>query len=168
MQAYLNLLKNNPITADIVEMMIEEHEQDHKRMKGLYERYKTSIDGVPILSRKPVDYEDFETDAIKRIDNKVNNTLNNTFDAEIVDTKVGYMFGVPIAYDVGDADNLEVPVKDFNLRNNIEDADSEWGKMAAICGYAARLTYIDTEGKEKVKNLNPWEVIILSDSDITE
>ncbi|WP_167397464.1 hypothetical protein [Lysinibacillus mangiferihumi] len=30
---------------------------------------------------------------MQRVDDKVNNTLNNPLDAEIVDTKVGYMFG---------------------------------------------------------------------------
>jgi len=168
MNAYINLLKNTEITADIVEMMIKDHEQDHKRMKGLYERYRTAVEGVPILQRNPIEYEDFETDAVKRIDNKVNNQLNNAFDAEIVDTKVGYMFGVPIVYSVGEAKQLEEPVTEFNKRNNIEDADSEWGKMAAICGYASRLAYVDKEGKERIKNLNPWETIILSDDYITE
>jgi len=168
MNAYINLLKNNKVTADIVEMMIKDHEQDHKRMKGLYERYQTAIEGVPILQRKAIEYEDFETDAVKRIDNKVNNRLNNAFDADIVDTKVGYMFGVPIVYSVGEAKQLEKPVTEFNKRNNIEDADSEWGKMAAICGYASRLAYVDREGKERIKNINPWETIILSDGDITE
>jgi SPP1 family phage portal protein len=166
---YINLLKNNPITADIVEMMIKDHEPDHKRMKSLYERYKASTEGVPILSRKPVEYEDFETDSIKRIDNKVNNRLNNAFDADIVDTKVGYMFGYPISYTIDDEQpKWQQTFDDFLLRNNVEDVDSEAGKMAAICGYASRLAYVDSEGKERIMNVDPWEAIILSTTDITE
>lgn len=168
MREFINAIKTNGITADIVSQMIEAHKPDHERMIHLYDRYKTEITGVPILQRQPIDYEDFETGAIKRIDNKVNNLLNNSFDSEIVDTKIGYMFGHPISYDVDNMDSLKTLIDEFNLRNNIDDKDSEWGKKAAICGYGARLAYVDTEGKERVININPWETIILSDSDITE
>ncbi|MGT2652968.1 hypothetical protein ACVQ9Z_07315 [Staphylococcus aureus] len=30
----------------------------------------------------------------------VNNKLNNSFDSEIVDTRVGYLHGVPVTYDL--------------------------------------------------------------------
>jgi len=169
MNEYLNLLKNNHITADIVEMMIKDHEPDHKRMKRLYERYKASLEGVPILQRTPVEYEDFETATIKRIDNKVNNRLNNAFDADIVDTKTGYMFGYPISYSIDDKQSpWQREIEKFLLRNNVEDVDSETGKMAAICGYAARLSYVDVDGKERIMNVDPWETIILSATDMTE
>ena len=169
MREYLDIIRKQGITADIIAMLIDEHKNDHDRMKQQYERYKAKLEGVPILQRKPIEYEDFETGSIKRIDNKVNNRLNNAFDAEIVDTKVGYMFGHPISYE---SENKSTPltkeINDFNIRNNVEDEDSEWGKKATICGYGARLAYVDTDGKERVKNINPWEVIILSDGDITE
>lgn len=168
MQVFLEAIKKGGINAGLIKQMIEAHKQDHDRMIGLYTRYKAEVGGVPILSRKPIEYEDFETGTIKRIDHKVNNRLNNAFDAEIVDTKVGYMFGHPISYNVDDNQPLQDVVDEFNRRNNVEDADAEWGKMAAICGYSARLAYIDTEGKERVINLPPWECIILSDRAITE
>ena len=174
MLAYMERLKREGMTPATLKQMIDEHKADRERMVNLYERYKAEIDGVPILKRKPIEYEDFETGAVKRIDNKVNNTLNNSFDAEIVDTKVGYMFGHPISY-VGDKDEndperksaLQLMLDEFLLRNKAEDEDSEWGKMAAICGMATRLAYIDKDGNERVKNINPWECIILGD-DITE
>lgn len=50
----------------------------------------------------------------------------------------------------------------------MEDKDSEWGKKAAICGYSARLAYIDMDGKERIENINPWETIIFSSGDYTE
>ena len=169
MQVFLEAIKKSGINADLIKQMIEAHKQDHDRMIGLYTRYKAEVGGVPILSRKPIEYEDFETGTIKRIDNKVNNRLNNAFDAEIVDTKIGYFLGHPISCNVDENASLRQETLDeFNLRNNVEDADAEWGKMAAICGYGARLAYIDTEGKERVINLPPWECIILSDRAITE
>src|SRR5690625_547492 len=152
MRHYMQLIEKEGITSDIIKNMINDHEPDKKRMMNLYQRYKAEIGGVPILSRKPVEYEDFETGAIKRIDNKVNNKVNNAFDADIIDTKVGYMFGHGITYEV-DADGDGNPDKEtplhkelhkFSIRNSIEDEDSEWGKKAAICGYGARLAYVDT------------------------
>lgn len=165
---FISVIQQEGINGEIVEQMIEAHKSDHDRMQKLYERYKAEPSGVPILRRQPVEYDDFETGAIRRIDNKVNNRLNNAFDSEIVDTKIGYMFGHPISYSVDKQDTLQILVDEFLLRNDIEDKDSEWGKKAAICGYGARLAYIDTEGNERVININPWEAIILSDSDITE
>lgn len=169
MREYIDIIKKNGITSEIIAMLIEEHKSDRERMKKQYARYKAAIEGVPILRRTPIEYEDFETGAIKRIDNKVNNRLNNAFDAEIIDTKVGYMFGHPISYESEDKQStITQEINSFNIRSTVEDEDSEWGKKATICGYGARLAYVDTDGKERVKNINPWEVIILSDGDMTE
>ncbi len=45
--------------------------------------------------------EDFETGGnVRRLDVSVNNKLNNSFDSEIVDTRVGYLHGVPVTYDL--------------------------------------------------------------------
>ena len=172
MRKYLQKIRNEGISGELIGEMIEEHRATQRKILGFYERYKASVQGVPILSRKPVEYEDFETGAVRRIDNKVNNKLNNAFDAEIVDTKIGYMFGHPISYEVDKRENeltsLTEAIQEFNLRNNVEDKDSEWGKKAAICGYSARLAFIDKEGKERIINVNPWECIFLSDTDYTE
>ncbi|KOP81999.1 phage portal protein [Bacillus sp. FJAT-21945] len=173
MRKFLEQIKKTGITPDLIKEMIESHKLERAQKMDFYERYKASIEGVPILQRQPVEYEDFETGTIKRIDNKVNNKLNNAFDAEIVDTKVGYMFGSPIAYSVDKGETetktpLELAVEEFKTRNNIEDKDSEWGKKAAICGYGARLAYIDFEGKERITNVNPWDCIFLYSEDITE
>ena len=165
-------IQKEGITGSLVGKMIEEHAATRAKLISAYERYKASLEGVPILQRKPIEYEDFETGAIRRIDNKVNNRLNNSFDAEIVDTKTGYMFGHPINYELDETaqtlKSLSEAIKEFNLRNNVEDKDSEWGKKAAICGYSTRLAYIDTEGKERIMNVNPWDVILLCTEDMTE
>jgi SPP1 family phage portal protein len=169
LRKFLEQIKQNGISADIIREMIEAHKPEREKKIAYYERYKASVEGVPILKRKPIEYEDFETGSIKRIDNKVNNRLNNAFDAEIVDTKVGYMFGSPISYEVdGEDEPLVSEINSFKLRNNVEDKDSEWGKKAAVCGYGARLAYIDTEGKERITNINPWDCIFLYSEDMTE
>lgn len=172
MQEYIQKIKGakHTITPELLREIISSHKKDRDRMIKLYERYKASVDGVPILRRSLVDYEDFQSRRMKRIDNKVNNMLNNAFDADIVDTKVGYMFGHPITYEFDDKrePGTSSPIKDeidtFNLRNHVEDEDAELGKMATICGYGARIAYIDTNGDERIKNIDPWEVILLGDN----
>ncbi|CDQ22580.1 phage portal protein [Halobacillus karajensis] len=163
---YFNKIKEEGISGKLIFDIIEEHKADHKRTKGLYERYKG--DDVPIFKRKTPDYEDFETGRMKRLDDKVNNLLNNSFDAEIVDTKVGYLFGHPIAYTYDEQESLNGIINEFNLRNHVEDADSEWGKMASICGYGARLAYINKDKEERIQNIDPWEVVFLCSGNISE
>ena len=51
---FLDDLRTTGVSPALVVKMIEEHKTDSKRMQGLYERYKASIEGVPILSRKPI------------------------------------------------------------------------------------------------------------------
>ncbi|WP_286058089.1 phage portal protein [Bacillus mojavensis] len=171
---FLDQIRASGITPELIAEIIEAHKSDHDRMKNLYDRYKAEVQGVPILTREAIEYEDFETGHVKRIDHKVNNKLNNSFDSDIVDTKVGYLFGHPITYEfddkreTGTTSSGKQMIDDFNTLNNIADEDSEWGKMATICGYGARLAYIDRNGNERVKNIEPWEAVFLSDGNIHE
>lgn len=160
---YLKYLKelvalNGQVTSQIIKDLIEEHKPVREKVLALYKRYKA--DEVPIFNRK---FDD---------PNKINNKLNNSFDSEIVDTKVGYFIGHPISYQLDKEQEAYEKAKetltDFNLRNNIDDLDSETVKMATICGYSARLLYIDRDGKECVMNLHPWEVILVYDRSINE
>lgn len=158
-----NILKelaalDGQVTSDIIRDLIDQHAPIRAKMLDLYNRYKT--DDLPILNRE---FED---------ENKINRKLNNSFDSEIVDTKVGYFIGNPISYQVDDvqqgSEKVDATLSDFTLRNNIDDLDSETVKMATICGYAARLLYIDRDGLERVMMVNPWEVILVYDRSINE
>ena len=158
-----NILKelaalDGQVTSDIIRDLVDQHAPIRAKMLDLYNRYKT--DDLPILNRE---FED---------ENKINRKLNNSFDSEIVDTKVGYFIGNPISYQVDEAqqgsEKVTVTLSDFNLRNSIDDLDSETVKMATICGYAARLLYIDRDGLERVMAVNPWEVILVYDRSINE
>jgi len=158
----LQLLKelNGAVTSEIIKDLINDHAPDRERMVELYERYKGTKHGVPVLTRE---FED---------KNKVNNKLNNDYFAEIVDTKVGYFAGEPISYMLDkEAENYERAseiLDQFKERNNISDIDAETAKMAAICGHGARLCYIDREGQEKVMNVDPWECVFITDMSINE
>ena len=162
---------NGQVTSDIINDLLLEAKDRHDEMADLYKRYKADEQTVPVFLRT---FEDTT---------KINNKINNAFDAECVDTKVGYMFGKPIVYMVdrteymdeagewvnkGKYDRLQKTLDDFLARNFGKDLDIETGKMAAICGMGARLCYIDTDGKERVMNVPPWECIWIYDRSINE
>jgi hypothetical protein len=46
-------------------------------------------------------------------------------------------------------------VDDFSKRNNLADLDSELVKIAAVCGWAGRLVYIDEDGLVSAMNVKP-------------
>lgn len=146
------------VTSQIIQDLIEDHEPARTRMIELYDRYKT--DELPIFDRE---FEDGD---------KINRKLNNSFDSEIVDTKIGYFIGNPISYQVDKeqpgADRVAATLQEFALRNDVDDLDSETVKKATICGYAARLLYIDRDGMERAINIDPWEAIPVYDRSISE
>jgi len=164
--------------SDIIKDLISDHAIQHNRMIKNYERYKSTMDGVPIFMHTHIDKS------------KINNHLNNAFDRDIIDTKVGYMLGNPIIYDIDNAiythtetadtgeeteifdqENYDMDVQvitDFNKTNHIELLDSETLKMATICAYGIRRLYIGEEGLARVMAVEPWECIVVRDSSLDE
>ena len=144
---------NGEVTSQIITDLIDDNSTRATVMENLYKRYKTETDGVPIFDRY---YDDTA---------KINRQLNNDFFSEIVDTKTGYLAGVPIVYET---DPESPDFEEFQLRNRIDDLDAETVKMASICGTAGRLLYVDTDGKHRIMNVNPWECIWVWDRSIDE
>lgn len=156
-------------TPDLINTIINAHKKDATRMKHLYDRYQVDEENGPAIFKRtePLPNAFDSAPTVARLDDKVNNQLNNSFDADIVDTKVGYLFGHPISYSIDDTEGqfgkMQQVLEEFLLRNNTEDEDSELGKFATICGYGARLLYIDLEGHERIKLIDPWECILIGD-----
>ena len=170
-QSIIALIKQNAekVNGEIIRQIIKDEEGEHTRRYELYMQYKQSTDHVAIYDRT---FED---------ENKVNRKLPNDFFGDIVDTKVGYLAGKPITYQLDKnpymaEDQLDevrydkdmVVVNDFLKYNSIADIDSEIFKFSAICGIGGRLLYIDKEGNAKLMNLKPWEVIFIFDRSIDE
>ena len=88
LSAFLKEIKENGISTEILEKIIERHRKNYQYNKDLYERYMTLKESVPIYSRTPR----FEEDS------PINNKINNDFFSEIVDFKTGYFAGRPITY----------------------------------------------------------------------
>jgi len=129
-------------------------------MEQLYNRYKGE---VPILDRK------FDDPL------KINSKIPNDFRGVIIYNNVGYFTGHPITYLYQmREDDVDVPktvtdtIESFKIRNNIEDLDSTTARFAAICGYGARLMYIDKKGKERAMNVKPWETVFIFDATLEE
>jgi SPP1 family phage portal protein len=161
-QAYNYLAEDNPINGTMIGELIKENTPRHHRQMGLYERFKGTQDGVPVLNRTfPI--ENYS---------KINNKLANDFFGDIVNTKVGYFAGRPISYKYVEEDDkgevikttdANTLLKGFLKRNQIADMDSETAKFAAVAGMAARLCYIDTDGEAALINVPPWECIFICD-----
>ena len=80
-------IKQDGISEELLNSMIDKHKHCRNCMKKLYERYEVLQEAVPIFQRKPR----FEEDTI-------NNRVNNDFFGEICDFKIGYFAGKPISY----------------------------------------------------------------------
>lgn len=153
-QYELEQLKEGKKSPELIARLIKKHEPRAMEMKALYERYKTKE--VPIFIRKLDDPM------------RISNSINNDFVSEIVDTKIGYFAGTPVAYVTeAHADFIQK----FSEKNRLADLDAEITKYAGLCGYGARLQYIDDkfdESRARVRNVNPWEAILLGDDGIDE
>jgi SPP1 family phage portal protein len=149
-------------TPEIMKEIIADHSELKRRTMDRYGRYQQKKENTPILKRE------FEGAAAK----KINNKLANDYFGEIVDTKTGYVFGVPVVYGYDkSAPNYETAAKEierFKKVNNLDLLNGEWCKFAAMGGYDAGLCYIDKEGQERVMRIDPWEAVIISKSSFTE
>ena len=144
------------VTSDIIKQILDWHKPHRDAMLGLYNRYRG--EGVPIQKRELPDPK------------KPNNKILNDYRGYIINQIVGYLWGQPISYSIDIRKYDEAKAKEyhdrlsrFNALNTIDDLDSELGKIMSICGYAARLLYIDKNGEERAMNIFPWEAVFVED-----
>ena len=148
----------------IIHDLIEEHSLRATFMQRLYKEYKGDV---------PIRHREYDYNRGEKIDRK----LVNDYRGYIVDTLNGYLFGNPIAYSI-DKDQYDEDItsyekswdllKMFVRRNSVADLDAETAKKASICGYGARLIYIDKEGSIRLMNVDPWECIFIKDPSLDE
>lgn len=154
----LKELAKNGLSNTELNKIIEDHEKEVASiLRGKYGRYQASFDDTPIFQR-PLEQNENA--------GKINNRINNDFAGEIIDTKVGYFIGIPISYVNSDGTTPD-SVVNFNAANDVEDSDAETVKKFSICGYTARLLYLDETGEERLKRIEPWETIFFYDESMT-
>lgn len=128
-------------------------------------RYEADKKGVPIFTRKlPITQFD-SSKSVYRLDDKVKNCINRNFEADIIDTKIGYMLGIPINYQVPGTSRFEDKLTEWNKSQRVADKDAELGKNASITGMAPRLMYVDRKGDVQLRNVPHDEVIIIARDD---
>lgn len=183
--AEIEEIEKHGITERLLNRIIMRHEGNRMHTKEMYGRYKTYEADVPIFSRQPrfkeetIDSEG--RNATYEAEQTINNKINNDFFSEIIDMKVGYFAGKPASYNYADdyqsieenggeeaIEEAEKCLNEFVKRNNLFNIDLETTKYASICGYAARLFYINKEGKERLTVLPPFETIILYKTEMSE
>ncbi len=162
-QSIIRQIQGGSPTNEIIRDLIDYHATKAVWMKTLYKEYKGNV---------PVKHRDYEYNNKTKIDRK----LSNDYRGYIVDTLTGYVFGTPVSYSIDkdqylnekDYDDVTNLLKMFIRRNSIADIDAETAKKASICGYGARLMYIDKEGRVRIMNADPWECIFIEDSSLDE
>lgn len=179
--AEIEAIEKGGITPELLSRIINKHRENAAYSRKMLERYQALDGSVPIFEREARFEDGGEA---------INHKINNDFFSEIVDFKVGYFAGNPIAYsysrteeskektaDAGDtgaeADEAQEAASkaltDFVARNNMFDVDMECTKFASAAGYSGRMFYIDPEGNERAMAVPPDEAIILSKTrNITE
>jgi len=150
-------LSVSEVNSDVIKEIIEWHKPHRNKMLGLFNRWKG--EGIPIQSRVLPDPK------------KPNNKIPNDYRGYIIGQIVGYLWGQPISYSIDSRNYGEEKAKQFhnkiarfNVLNTIDDLDSETGKLMSICGYTARLLYIDKNGDERVMNIFPWEAVFIEEN----
>lgn len=152
----------------ILSKIIRKHRCNARYNRQLFDRYRCLAEGVPIFSRTPRFPQQGEP---------INNQLNSDFFSEVVDFKTGYFAGKPIAYSYSqteesrDVTGSEEMAKkagkaltDFTAYANLYDVDMQCVKYAAICGYGARLFYIDETKKENVMPVFSYQAALLTET----
>lgn len=151
----------------IVKDLIASNSTKKTHMKTLWNEY---MGYVPILS-------DTKIDNPARWDERINHDFHTT----IVNQAVGYFTGIPVEISIPEkatnnyteAENL---LSDFLQKNNYDKLDAELETYASVCGKAYRLLFyqdvFDYQGKSSIKvvmkNILPWEAIVVNDSSIQE
>lgn len=145
------------INSTMIQELLDAHSHIAEAYREKYEKYKQ--EKLEIQSR------------VFQDPNKLNNKIANDYRSTIIDQVVGYMFGTPIVYGVNEMNYSEQQYREisdhmerFLTLSDIQDLDSETGKICAICGRAYRLCYIDDDGDESITELLPWEVIALKNN----
>lgn len=168
--AELEEIREKGLTLGLLYDILRKHEPNSTYNRELYKRYMGIEQGVPIFERI-VKYEK---------EKQINNKVNNDFFGEIVDFKVGYFAGEPIAYGYSTTeeaeevtggeeavDKISKALTDFTTRNNMRGVDMETTKNASIYGYSGRLFYVK-DGEIRVTPVHGYETIVLSETDISE
>lgn len=120
------------------------------RLKMLHNQY---IGKHKILQKKATDT------------GKPNNQVIVNFCKQAVDTYSGYLLGNPIRYEGNESIR---DIIDVNEYNDVHQCDELYLKNALIYGKSYCINYIDEDGKQRFRNLDPKECITILSDDLDQ
>ena len=85
--------------------------------------------------------------------------------SNIVDTYNGYLTGIDVQYNSDD--DIETIVNVLNY-NDVHSEDTELLKNALVFGYGVEINYVDEEGQQRFKSLDPRECIDIYDDTLNQ
>lgn len=148
--------------------IIKAHEEQRDYMKSYYGRFCFDKEYLPIMNRDSPDTQD-----------KVDQRVANDWFGELVNTKVGYTYSLPvgIGYDPFLEDENEDStekvhnvlryIERYNKINDFHKFSSDIGRYSSITGYDAILCYV-SKGQERHMRIDPWEVVFLTETTLHE
>lgn len=135
------------VNADALKQYCESLSYQANIRKELYDRY-TNLGGKDILTRK------IYISASEKVESDVNNKIACPFEAKITDTKAGYFMGENVSITIDDYDSkiqidgtLDDKIRELKTRVNWDSKNYEAAKLASVCGFAAKLVYINEDKK---------------------
>lgn len=137
----------NGVSMELVKEYIWKHEQRFRRYEYLEKLYA----GFHDVFKEP-EKEDWKPD----------NRLAVNFPRYIVETFMGYSYGIPIKESHPD-DKINEAVKEFCAQNDIRDHEFELLKKACIYGHAFEYVYQNERTQTKLAAINPKEMFVVYD-----
>ena len=122
-------------------------------IKNMQERYELDKGAIPVYNRKFVIDGQVQGDL-------VNYPVHVDFLGNIVNTKIGYLFGNPVQIISESAQEF---IDDFTKRVYFEDILAEIGTYAAVGGFGAMLLYNNTKGQAGVMSVDPYSCVFIGD-----
>lgn len=98
---------------------------------------------------------------------KPNNKLAHTYASTIVDRYAGYFMGEGISYKENTGGDLE-KLNLISIYNDERQHNMEVAKSMGIYGFSYELMWIDEEGQFRFKEVEPQEMIVVSDNTLNE
>ena len=140
--------KEQELTVELIKKIINKHKQNDVPKMVKMDKYYHAKNAI--LNRQMAD------------DTKPNNKVAHPYASYITDTLTGYFMGEGITYSSLD----EAAAEELNLileYNDAADEDMELAKDMSIYGLAVELQYIDEDGTNRIKKLDPKEVVLIYD-----
>lgn len=150
----IRINQDTTMTADLLAELIKEHKKNvNRRMRKLWKMYLSEHD---ILRER------------HKNDGKPDNRIVVNFPKYLVDTMNGYFLGNPVKVTAGGEDNEGVNdyLEFLNQYNDLDNVNSELGKLTDIFGNAYEIYYTDEEANLGVMYLSPLDAFMVYDESI--